>query len=131
MYAWELQQKCAIITLLRFFEYKHQTVCKFSLLKKLSIKYLFMVLWLFMKCHFNCQTPLDPPLKLLRLNFIKNVMKTSYWQVVGARFLLLVTDFAAQLRQPKENSLVLCHLKTLRLYTGLFEFEFDHYLTNE
>ena len=38
--------------------------------------------------------------------------------------------YAAQLRQPKEYSLVLCHLKTLRLYTGLFKFEFDHYLTN-
>ena len=37
--------------------------------------------------------------------------------------------FAAQLRQPIENSLVLCHLKTLRLYTGLFKFELDHYLT--
>ena len=37
---------------------------------------------------------------------------------------------AAQLRQPIENSLVLCHLKTLRLYTGLFKYELDHYLTN-
>ena len=33
----------------------------------------------------------------------------------------LITQYAAQLRQPIENSLVLCHLKTLRLYTGLFE----------
>ena len=38
---------------------------------------------------------------------------------------------AAQIRQPIENSLVFCHLKTLRLYTGLFKFELDHYLTNE
>ena len=38
--------------------------------------------------------------------------------------------FAAQLRQPIENSLVLCHLKTLRLYTGLFKYALDHYLTN-
>ena len=38
--------------------------------------------------------------------------------------------YAAQLRQPIENSLVLCHLKTLRLYTGLFKFELDHNLTN-
>ena len=37
---------------------------------------------------------------------------------------------AAQLRQPIENSLVLCHLKTLRLYTELFKFELDHNLTN-
>ena len=37
---------------------------------------------------------------------------------------------AAQLRQPIENSLVLCHLKTLRLYTGLFKYELEHYLTN-
>ena len=37
---------------------------------------------------------------------------------------------AAQLRQPIENSLVLCHLKTLRLYTGLFKFELERYLTN-
>ena len=37
---------------------------------------------------------------------------------------------AAQLRQPIENSLVLCHLKTSRLYTGPFMFELDHYLTN-
>ena len=34
------------------------------------------------------------------------------------------------LRQPIENSLVLCHLKTLRLYTGLFKFELDLYFTN-
>ena len=34
--------------------------------------------------------------------------------------------YAAQLRQPIENSLVLCHLKTLRLYTGPFTFELDH-----
>ena len=26
--------------------------------------------------------------------------------------------------------IILCHLKTLRLYTGLFKFELDHYLTN-
>ena len=38
--------------------------------------------------------------------------------------------YAAQLRQPIENTLVLCHLKTLRFYTGLYEFELDHYLTN-
>ena len=38
--------------------------------------------------------------------------------------------FAAQLRQPIKNSLVLSHLKTLRLYTGIFKFELDHYLTN-
>ena len=37
---------------------------------------------------------------------------------------------AAQLRQPIENSLVLCHLKKFRLYTGPFKFELDHYLTN-
>ena len=37
---------------------------------------------------------------------------------------------AAQLRQPIENSLVLCHLKTLRLYTGLFKYKLEHYLTN-
>ena len=37
---------------------------------------------------------------------------------------------AAQLRQPIKKSLVLCHLKRLRLYTGLFKFELDHYLTN-
>mgnify|MGYP003692133457 CR=1 FL=1 len=36
---------------------------------------------------------------------------------------------AAQLRQPIKNSLVLCHLKTLRLYTGLFKCEPVHYLT--
>ena len=37
-------------------------------------------------------------------------------------------NLAAQLRQPIENnSLVLCHLKTLRLYIGLFKFELDHY----
>ena len=30
----------------------------------------------------------------------------------------------------KKNSLVLCHLKTLSLYTGFFKFELDHYLTN-
>ena len=42
----------------------------------------------------------------------------------------VIHEDAAQLRQPIENSLVLCHLKTLRLYTGLFEFEHDHYLTN-
>ena len=39
-------------------------------------------------------------------------------------------NHAAQLRQPIENSLVLCHLKTLRLYTGRFKYELDHYLTN-
>ena len=33
----------------------------------------------------------------------------------------LLEVYAAQLRQPIENSLVLCHLKTLRLYTVLFE----------
>ena len=38
--------------------------------------------------------------------------------------------YAAQLRPPIEKSLVLCHLKTLRLYTGPFKFELDHYLTN-
>ena len=38
--------------------------------------------------------------------------------------------YAAQLRQPIENSLVLCHLKTLRLNTGFFKFGLDHYLTN-
>ena len=37
---------------------------------------------------------------------------------------------AAQLRQLIENSLVLCHLKTLRLDTGLSEFDLDHYWTN-
>ena len=42
----------------------------------------------------------------------------------------MLINIAAQLRQPIENSLVLCHLKTLRLYTRLFEFELDHYLTN-
>ena len=36
------------------------------------------------------------------------------------------TVYAAQLRQPIENSLVLCHLKTLRLYTWLFKYELDH-----
>ena len=41
-----------------------------------------------------------------------------------------VMNYAAQLRQPIENSLVLCHLKTLRLYSRLFKFELDHYLTN-
>ena len=39
--------------------------------------------------------------------------------------------YAGQLRQPIENALVLCHLKTLRLYTGLFKFEPNHYMTNE
>ena len=39
-------------------------------------------------------------------------------------------NYAAQLRQPIESSLVLCHLKTLHLYTGLFKYELDHYLTN-
>ena len=29
-----------------------------------------------------------------------------------------------------KKSLFLCHLKTLRLHTGLFKFELDHYLTN-
>ena len=43
---------------------------------------------------------------------------------------LLILQFAAQLRQPIENSLDVCHLKTLRLYTGPFKFELDHYLTN-
>ena len=38
--------------------------------------------------------------------------------------------YAAQLRQPIENSLDLCNLKTLRLYTAPFNFELDHYLTN-
>ena len=38
--------------------------------------------------------------------------------------------WAAQLRQPIENSLILCHLKTLRFYTGLFKFEHDNDLTN-
>ena len=38
--------------------------------------------------------------------------------------------YAAQLRQPIEKSLDLCHLKTLRLYTGLFKFQLDHYFTN-
>ena len=37
---------------------------------------------------------------------------------------------AAQLTQPTEHSLVPYHLKTKRLYTGLFKFEFGHYLTN-
>ena len=39
-------------------------------------------------------------------------------------------DYTTQLRQPIETSLVLCHLKTLRLYTGVFKFQLDHYLTN-
>ena len=39
-------------------------------------------------------------------------------------------EHLAILRQPIENSLVLCHLKTLRLYTGLFKYELDHYLKN-
>ena len=42
----------------------------------------------------------------------------------------LMKLYAAQLRQPIENSLVLCHFKTLRLCTGLFKFDLDHYLTN-
>ena len=42
----------------------------------------------------------------------------------------LISTHAAQLRQPIENSLVLCHLKALRLYTGLSKYELDHYLTN-
>ena len=44
--------------------------------------------------------------------------------------IMLHVACAAQLRQPIENSLVLCHLKTLRLYTGFFEIELNHYLTN-
>ena len=39
-------------------------------------------------------------------------------------------SYAAQLRELLEDSLVLCNLKTLRLYTGLFKFELDHYMTN-
>ena len=44
--------------------------------------------------------------------------------------IMLHVACAAQFRQPIENSLVLYHLKTLRLYTGFFEFELNHYLTN-
>ena len=53
--------------------------------------------------------------------------------VTGAQYnfgIFSQLHYAAQLRQPIKNSLVLCHLKTLRLYTGLFKFELDHYLTN-
>ena len=37
---------------------------------------------------------------------------------------------AAQLRQPIKNSLVLFHVITIRLNTGLFKFGLDNYLTN-
>ena len=36
---------------------------------------------------------------------------------------------AAQLRQPIENSLVLCHWNTLRLDTWIFKFELDKHST--
>ena len=44
--------------------------------------------------------------------------------------MLINTGYAAQLRQPIKKFISFVSLKTLRLYTGLFKFELDHYLTN-
>ena len=46
------------------------------------------------------------------------------------RNVILSCKIRSTLRQQIENLLVLCHLKTLRLYTGIFKFELDHYLTS-
>ena len=53
---------------------------------------------------------------------VSDVMKSLNWYQME--------KYAAQLRQPTENSLVLCLLKTSRLYTWPFMFELDHYETN-
>ena len=103
-------------------------------------------MWRFISHYIPVFSKLSQSVSLRKCENVEHSNKTSVWRGLVSYILKLVTlitdytdgdfcirkmeSFAAQLRQSTENSLVLCHLKTSRLYTVPFMFELDHYLTN-